>query len=192
MDGLLDQFRGRIPADQLLLIEEQILNAPIHPIWIALIQGMIAGITINAIAGFGEEYGWRGLLYSETGHSGFWKTSLLTGLIWGIWHSPIILYGHNYPDHPVIGVLMMTIWCLLLAPVFTYIRFKSRSVIAASILHGTLNGTVGMAVMTVSGGSDLTRGMTGLSGFIVLAIVNLILIPLVQKEKELWELRFNP
>jgi len=191
MEGMLDQLIGKIPEDQIALMRENIQNSPVHPVWLALIQGMLAGMTINAVAGFGEEYGWRELLFRETGHLGFWKSSLLTGSIWGIWHGPIILHGHNYPEHPVAGVIMMTVWCILLAPLFTYIRYKSRSVIAAAILHGTLNGTVGIAVMTVSGGNDLTRGMTGFAGFIVLAALNLILIPFVKKEKEPWRLQFN-
>ena len=83
-----------------------------------------------------EEIGWRGLLQRELGFMEFWKSSLTIGVIWGIWHAPIILQGHNYPEHPVIGVFMMTIWCILLAPIFSYIRLKSKSVIAAAIMHG--------------------------------------------------------
>jgi hypothetical protein len=44
--------------------------------WLALGQGLIAGATINAVAGFGEELGWRGFLYRELSFLGFWKSSL--------------------------------------------------------------------------------------------------------------------
>ncbi len=30
---------------------------PIHPMWLAVLQGLIAGAAINVIAGFGEELG---------------------------------------------------------------------------------------------------------------------------------------
>ena len=103
---------------------------------------------------------------------GFLKTSVLTGFIWGVWHTPIILQGHNYPQHPVAGVFMMIAWCILLAPIFNYIRLKSKSVIAASILHGSLNANAGLAIMVVKGGSDLVAGVTGLAGFITLFIIN--------------------
>jgi uncharacterized membrane protein YjjP (DUF1212 family) len=33
-------------------------------------------------------------------------------------------------------------------------------------------GTAGLAVMLLRGGSDLTVGMTGLAGFVVLALAN--------------------
>jgi len=124
------------------------------------------------VAGFGEELGWRGFLQRELGYLGFWKSSALIGLIWGAWHAPIILQGHNYPQHPVAGVFMMIIFTLLLSPIFSYVRLKSGSVLAAAVIHGSLNGTVGLSVMVIKGGNDLTVGVTGLAGFIVLFIVN--------------------
>jgi len=93
-------------------------------------------------------------------------------IVWGIWHAPLIILGHNYPGYPVIGVFMMIIWCILLSPVFSLIRIKSRSVIAASIFHGTINGSYGMSIMMVSCVGVHITGMTGLAGFLVLIAVN--------------------
>lgn len=154
-------------------MKSQAAAFPIHPFWIGLLQGLIAGITINAVAGFGEELGWRGLLQREFGYLGFWKSSGIIGLIWGVWHAPIILQGHNYPQHPLEGVFMMTIFTLLLSPIFSYVRLKAKSVIAAAIIHGSLNATAGLSILVVKGGSDLTIGVTGMAGFIVLALANL-------------------
>jgi len=100
----------------------------------------------------------------------FLKAALIIGFIWGIWHAPLILMGHNYPQHPRIGVLMMTVFCILLAPIMQYLTIKSKSVIAAAIAHGTFNATAGISIMTVSGGNDLITGMTGIAGFIALFI----------------------
>ena len=38
---------------------------PVPPFWIAIAQALIAGIIINALAGFGDELGWRGLMLNE-------------------------------------------------------------------------------------------------------------------------------
>ena len=148
---------------------------PVGVFWLSLLQGLIAGVSVNAVAGFGEELGWRGFLQKELAFLGFWRSSVLIGFIWGLWHAPLILQGHNYPQHPITGVLMMTVWCMLLAPIFSYVRVKARSVIAAAILHGTLNATYGLSIVLVRGGSDLTTGVTGLPGFLVLAGVILVL-----------------
>lgn len=176
MAGLFERFESIMTPEQIEQMRMQVEASPIHPIWFGLIQGLIAGITINAVAGFGEELGWRGFLQREFASMGFWKSSLLIGFIWGVWHMPIILQGHNYPEHPVAGVLMMIIWCLLLAPIFSYVRLKAKSVIAAAIIHGSLNATAGLAITVVKGGNDLLIGVTGLAGFIVLVLTNLSLL----------------
>lgn len=129
MDGMFERYANILSPEQIEEMKNSFQNMPIHPFWITLLQGLFAGITINAIAGFGEELGWRGFLLRQLNQQSFLKASLLIGFIWGIWHSPIILMGHNYPQHPEIGVLMMTIWCILLSPLFLYITLKSKSVI---------------------------------------------------------------
>ena len=58
---------------------------------------------------------------------------------------------------------------------FSYVRLKAKSVIAAAIMHGSLNATAGLAIMLVKGGNDLTIGITGLSGFLVLAVINVLI-----------------
>jgi len=172
MEGIFEYMEGLIPEDQM----EEMPFSPQLAFWLMLVQGIIAGPTINAVAGFGEELGWRGLLLKEMAPLGFWKSSVIIGFIWGLWHAPLILMGHNYPGYEVIGVGMMIIWCILLSPLFTYITVKANSVIAAAVLHGSLNATLGLAIMPVTGGTVLTVGATGLAGFVVLIVVNLILL----------------
>lgn len=176
MAGMFERFKSSLTPEQLQAMRNQAAALPVHPIWLALLQGLIAGVTVNAVAAFGEELGWRGLLQRELGCLGFWKSSAIIGIIWGLWHAPLILQGHNYPQHPLAGVLMMTIFTLLLSPIFGYVRLKAKSVLAAAIMHGTLNGTYGLAIMVIKGGNDLTVGVTGLAGFVVLVCVNLGLL----------------
>jgi len=175
MAGMVEHYRDTLTAEQLAEIERSIQQMPVHPVLLAIVSGMIAGITVNALAAFGEELGWRGFLLREFKALGFARASLFIGIIWGLWHAPLILQGHNYPQHPVAGVFMMILFCLLLTPLLNYVTLKAQSVIAAAIMHGTLNGTVGIAIMMVKGGSDLTIGLTGAAGLITLLIANIIL-----------------
>lgn len=175
MTGMVNRFEDMLTPEQLEQMKNATETMPIHPIWLAVLQGLIAGATVNAIAGFGEELGWRGFLLKSFKEMSFLKVSIIIGFIWGIWHSPLILMGHNYPQHPEIGVLMMTIWCILLTPLFLYFTVKAKSVIAAAIMHGTLNATAGIAIMVIDGGNDLTVGMTGVAGFISLIVVLFLL-----------------
>jgi membrane protease YdiL (CAAX protease family) len=70
---------------------------------------------------------------------------------------------------------MMMVMCVLLAPIFSYVRLKANSVIAAAIIHGAFNANYGLSLMVVKGGNDLTIGVTGLAGFIVLVLANFCL-----------------
>jgi membrane protease YdiL (CAAX protease family) len=171
MEGMFDRFEGFLSPEQ--MDEMRNMELPIHPFFLTLIQGLIAALTINAVAGFGEELGWRGFLHESLKRKGFWIMSLIVGVIWGIWHAPIIIMGHNYPENPITGVFMMIAFCILFSPVFALIREKSGSVIAASIFHGGINSLGGTAIMLLKGGNELLIGLTGLAGFIVLALVNI-------------------
>ena len=137
-------------------------------IGITLISGLLAGMTINAVFAFGEEIGWRGYLVKLFEGQSFIRTSIITGGIWGLWHAPIILNGHNYPQHPVAGVFMMVLMCILLTPILLYFRQKSGSVIVAAIMHGTFNGVVGLSNIFVLPFNDLLVGAPGLAGMLVL------------------------
>ncbi len=170
---VFEHFSGTLSPDQIENMSAQLNKMPVHIFWVMLFGGLFAGITVNAIAGFGEELGWRGLMQKELSFLGFWKSSAVIGIIWGIWHAPIILMGHNYPEHPVAGLLMMTLLCLLLAPIFGYIRIRAKSVIAAAVIHGTFNATAGLSLILIKGGGDLTVGVTGLAGMTALSMVNL-------------------
>jgi hypothetical protein len=54
MTGFFERFEGIIPPEQLEQMKEHLAALPIHLFWIGLIQGLFAGITVNAVAGFGE------------------------------------------------------------------------------------------------------------------------------------------
>lgn len=175
MTGFLETIGNFLTSEQTQQIKDQLANLPIHPIWIVLVQGLFAGVTVNAIAAFGEELGWRGFLLKELDFMNFWKTSIIIGAIWGVWHMPLILQGHNYPQNPILGVFMMIIWTILLTPIFCYIRIKSKSVIPAAIMHGTINATAGISILLVKGGGELLVGLTGAAGFITLILVNILI-----------------
>ena len=133
-------------------------------------NGFIAGITINALFAFGEEIGWRGYLLKQFSGKKFLSTAIIIGAIWGLWHAPLILMGHNFPDHPVIGVLIMTISCMCLAPIVQYIRIKSGSVIAAAIFHGTFNAFATFVAFSLNRFDDLLTNVMGVAGIVVMLI----------------------
>ncbi len=162
-----------IPADQVPEEQKEMLNTMMTPAFMivtTILSGLFAGATINALFAFGEEYGWRNYLVAALKEKKFVFAAIFIGVVWGIWHFPLILLGHNYPQHNVIGVYMMVIFCVLLSFIETYFVIKAKSVYPAAIFHGTINAVAGLNVILIKGGNDLLNGAPGLSGFIVMAI----------------------
>lgn len=160
---------------------ENIEKFPINISPFVLVAGifiaLFAGYTLNLPFTFGEELGWRGLLLKETQHLGFWKSNLFIGSIWGLWHAPIIMVGHNYPHYPIAGIGMMVLFCVSLAFVQSYIRFKTKTVFGPSALHGMINASSGMTLLLIASPNELFGSLAGIAGVIgALLVLAYILI----------------
>lgn len=177
MPGMLEPLRERLTPEQFAQAQQQLKAIP--PVVFLLIlaaQGLLYGPTVNAVAAFGEELGWRGWLWRALAPLGFWRANLLIGLAWGLWHAPLIWHGYNYPQHPRLGVAVMTLFTIAFAPLIGYARLRGRSVIPAAIMHGTLNAVAGLSLAPLAGATDLTRGLLGLPGIAVLVLASLALL----------------
>ena len=149
---------------------------PIPPLAIfllALVQGVIAGFTINLPFTFGEELGWRGLLLRETQKSGLLKSNLVIGVVWGLWHAPIIAQGHNYPGHPLAGIFMMTLFTTSLSFPMAYCRFKSGTILGPSALHGMFNPLGVLTALFVAGANPLVGFVAGVAGIAVILLLTI-------------------
>lgn len=62
MAGMFERYRDVLTADLLAQMKDSIDQFPVHPIYLTIVQGLVAGATINALFAFGEELGWRGFL----------------------------------------------------------------------------------------------------------------------------------
>ena len=150
------------------------IEGTLPPLPVLLLVSFLAGVVVNGVLTLTEELGWRGYLWTLWKPLGFWRLSVLTGLVWGFWHAPIIAAGYNYPGEPVAGPLMMTGFTLLLCPIIGYFREQAGSVFAASIFHGVLNAVGPLSLLMIATDSVFLNGILGLPGFGVLAVANLI------------------
>jgi membrane protease YdiL (CAAX protease family) len=128
---------------------------------------------INTIFALGEELGWRGFLLPKLLPLGQTPAIILSGVIWGIWHTPAILQGHNYPGFPFLGVGMMVIFTVLLGIFFSWLYLRTKSPWAPAFSHGTVNAVAGLplALFTNVKFPLLAGALTTLSGWIPLAAV---------------------
>ncbi|MBP1325757.1 membrane protease YdiL (CAAX protease family) [Leucobacter exalbidus] len=138
----------------------------------------IAAILPNSLLAFGEELGWRGWLLPALRPLGTWPALLLSGAIWGVWHAPLTLLGHNYGLFDWRGVALMTVNCVLWGVLFGWLRLRSGSVWPAVIAHGALNTTGGLVMLFAAVGSEVRVELVtvaGAAGWIVVALIVLVL-----------------
>ncbi len=138
---------------------------------IMLVAGLGAGFTINALFAFGEEYGWRGVLADLLAPLGPLRANVLIGVLWGLWHAPVILLGYNYGQYRFVGVLLMCAWTVPLSFVLARARQWSGSVVAPAIIHGGVNATAGFAVVLLAGADPRLSLPAGLAAALATALV---------------------
>jgi membrane protease YdiL (CAAX protease family) len=150
------------------------------------LNAVIIGPLLGLIISFGEEYGWRGYLQSELVHLGRIRGVGLLGVIWGIWHWPVIWMGYNYPGQPVLGSLLMVVFTVLVAYFLAYAVFKSKGVWTAAYLHALLNQTMAFFAIAVFVPTSVVMSFTiGIPGLLLaLPVILLILRDPVWKETD--------
>lgn len=171
---------GRLDLE-FTLIKEAMQNAPggqAVPAWLVVLIQAGLSLTLaplfNTLFGLGEELGWRGFLLPQLLPLGQGRAIWISGAVWGVWHAPAILQGHNYPSQPVLGVLFMTIFCILMGIIFSWLYLRTRSPWAPALAHGSLNATAGLPMLFLQdvdltyGGTILSlAGWIGIAGFVI-------------------------
>ena len=147
---------------------------------VQLLQGLFMAPILNFVTCFGEEWGWRGYLLPKLG-SRFSRipTLLISGIIWGLWHAPLTMMGHNYglgyAGFPYAGIGMMCLFCITVGIFLSFVSLKTGSCIPAILSHGAINGTAAVGIyFTRDGGNPFIgpapTGILGMIPFLVLAV----------------------
>jgi membrane protease YdiL (CAAX protease family) len=153
-------------------------NMPTFALYLSMALNIVViGPLLGLIISFGEEYGWRGFLQTELNKLGRVRGTLLLGVIWGIWHWPVIWMGYNYPGQPVLGSLFMVAYCVILAYFLAYAVFKSKGVWTAAYLHALNNQTLSFFLMAVVAPVNKMNSFgMGLPALLLGAVVILLLL----------------
>lgn len=108
---------------------------------------------INMLAAVGEEAGWRGYMMPHLKEQlGLLNGRLLGGVIWGVWHWPIMLltgyeYGTNYLGAPVLGLVVWCVVCFALNTLLDWLYEKTGCIWVSAIAHGAFNAVVALFVV---------------------------------------------
>lgn len=165
----------------LSLSGDQPLPMPLWALLIVQFAEVLIAPALNAVACFGEEWGWRGYLVPKLNKvMKPLPMLLLSGVIWGLWHAPIIALGHNYgvgyPGWPWGGIAMMCVFTVTTGTLLAYASLKTESAWPAIFGHGMINGCAGLGMLFTFDGGDpflgpVSTGIVGMAGFIAAAVV---------------------
>lgn len=141
---------------------------------------VLVGAVLNLIPALGEELGWRGWLLPKLLPLGTVPALLASGVIWGLWHAPLILLGYNYPDAPGwLGLVMMVGMCTVIGSVFGWLRLRSESVWPAALAHGAFNAAAGLSIVFAAAGENIDTvhaTVLGWSGWIAPIVLTVALL----------------
>ncbi|MEW6716372.1 MAG: CPBP family intramembrane glutamic endopeptidase [Chloroflexota bacterium] len=123
---------------------------------------------INGLFGFGEELGWRGYLLPKLMVLGKLKAYLLLGIVWGLWHLPLILIGFTYPGQPILGTLAFIALTITFGIYLNELTLSHRSSLLAGWVHGVFNSQkLGVWALIFPSINPLTGGFAGIIGIMV-------------------------
>lgn len=168
-----------VPADIMSLMPPEAAGSMPKPVFLLsfFANVVLVGPFLGLVISFGEEYGWRGYLQAELVRLGRRRGVLLLGVVWGVWHWPVIWMGYNYPGHPILGSLAMVAVCVILAFFLAHAVLKAKGVWAAAYLHALNNQALSFTVLAIARPADnfLSFGI-GLPGLAMGAVVVLFLL----------------
>lgn len=138
----------------------------------ALIGVLIASVVVapffNGLVALGEEIGWRGYLLPRLLSLGKTRAYVLVGVIWGLWHLPLVLIGFTYPNEPLLGTVAFVAMTTALSLYINELTLQNNSCILAAWIHGIFNSQkVGLWSLLFPTVNPLIGGYAGIIGIVV-------------------------
>jgi membrane protease YdiL (CAAX protease family) len=165
--------------------------------WESLPAGLLIVIffVVNGVIGLfgsmstalGEEIGWRGFLVPELNkRMGYSGVSLTSGLIWAVWHYPLLVFGHYNNGTPAwYGLLCFTVMVVSISFVFTWYRLKSGSLWTGVMLHASHNLFIQTFFTPMTSDKANTAWFTDEFGAVTPTVTVLLAIYFWSRRKEL-------
>lgn len=137
----------------------------------ALLLAPTVGMLLAIFSGGGEELGWRGFLHTKLNSLRPNHRDLYIGLIWAIWHVPLILFGdYATSSIPILSAALFTVGATAQSYLMGWLREKSDSFWPAALNHGAHN----MWILGISPvffvANEKTQFFAGESGYFCVTI----------------------
>ena len=155
---------------------------------------------INTFLAVGEEAGWRGYMYPALKDKfGRTKGLIIGGIIWGMWHWPLIPligyeYGTDYIGAPFLGMPVFCVFTVACGILCDYVYEKTGCIWFPSIVHGAINAAATIPIVMTTSASASNRllgpvpnGLLAGLPMIVLAVLLIVFSRNAVQRKEVLE-----
>jgi membrane protease YdiL (CAAX protease family) len=141
---------------------------------------------------FGEKFGWRGYMFPKLKElMGTTKALIVSGIIWGLWHTPMLIDGHNFGKdatlYPFSNILLMCVFCFFMGAFLTYLTERTNSIYPAAIAHALTNNVAGILegfMISDEAAESLSHIQIILMLYIPIAVVGIVAFVLLTREKK--------
>ena len=146
---------GQLGAEGLSQLDSKGISLRIYAV-ISTVSAIIYAPFINMLLAIGEEAGWRGTMYPILKERmGNTKGRLVGGVIWGVWHWPVMFlagyeYGTSYWGAPVTGPLLFCVITSAMGILFDFLYEKTNCIWVPALCHGAINAFAGVPILFMS------------------------------------------
>lgn len=134
-------------------LEAQGLTMPMY-LLITSVMAVTYAPFLNMFVALGEEVGWRGVMYPYLKEKlGVTKGRIVGGMIWGVWHWPVMIfagyeYGKEYIGAPVLGPIVFCICTVMMGIILDYVYEMTETIWMPALMHGAINAFTTFAYLT--------------------------------------------
>lgn len=140
---------------------------------------VVSIVIVTLMGGIGEEIGWRGYLLPHLQKMGLHAALLMSGLLHGVFHLPVILGTNLYHSNgnPLFVIPLFLATLTMAGVCYGYLRLTTDSVWPAALAHSAFN----IFWDRLNGVTQTTRPLTleylaGESGVITLAALTVVAV----------------
>ncbi|GAA2125884.1 CPBP family intramembrane glutamic endopeptidase [Glycomyces algeriensis] len=127
------------------------------PAWASIAILLVVVIVLTPIY-WGEEFGWTSYLRLRLFPERPLMSTVLTGLIWAVWHYPLAFLGYIEFANITLGLAIWTVSFLFQEVILSWLRMSSGSVWTASLAHAGNNMVLALLVGIAVGEDRVNTG----------------------------------
>lgn len=153
---------------------------PLALLGLQFVSVLNIGFLIALVLAAGEEIGWRGYMLTRLIDARVPQPVLVSGLIWGLWHLPLILSGlYAAGPNPLLSALWFMVAITVSSFLYARLRLATGSIWPVIMLHGAWNSTI-QSVFDVSISGEGATFWVGESGILVMLTIIVVVVLLAR------------